>query len=80
MVQRDYLWGRHSHAYVLQNPTWPVEWKQITPFLGYQDYFATGQPDLALAFLDKMYEDTFVAFMDNSTGVLKTDKMGPHIV
>ena len=50
LVQRDVLWARHSHAWVLQNPTWPVEWKQISPFLGYQDFMWTGQPDLALAF------------------------------
>ena len=30
LVQRDYLWARHSHAYVLEHPTWPVEWKQIS--------------------------------------------------
>ena len=71
LVQRDYLFGRHSHAYVLENPTWPVEWKQITPFLGWQDYQATGQPDLALAFTDKMHESTFLSFLD-STGVLNT--------
>ena len=42
MVQRDFLWGRHSHAWVIHDPTWPVEWKQITPFLGWQDYMARG--------------------------------------
>jgi hypothetical protein len=25
LIQRDYLWGRHSHAWVINNPTWPVE-------------------------------------------------------
>ena len=44
------LWARHSHAWVIEYPTWPVEWKQISPFLGYQDFMWTGQPDLALAF------------------------------
>ena len=38
LVQRDVLWARHSHAWVIQSPTWPGEWKQITPFLGWQDY------------------------------------------
>ena len=37
LVQRDILWGRHSHAWVIHDPTWPVEWKQITPFLGWQE-------------------------------------------
>jgi hypothetical protein len=43
LVQRDFLYARHSHAFVLQNPTWPVEWQQLSPFLGWQDYMATGQ-------------------------------------
>jgi hypothetical protein len=42
MLKRDVLWPRHSHAWVINSPTWPVEWKQITPFLGWQDYMATG--------------------------------------
>ena len=80
LVQRDFLWGRHSHSYVLLHSTWPVEWKQITPFLGWQDYMATGQADLAVAFADRMHDLSFIAFMDNATGVLRTDTMGRHIV
>jgi hypothetical protein len=57
-----------------------VEWKQITPFLGWQDYMATGQPDLALAFTEKLHGMTMIKYMDNATGVLETDKMGRHIV
>jgi len=55
MLQRDFLWPRHSHAWVINDPTWPVEWQQISAFLGWQDYMATGQPDLALAFTEQMY-------------------------
>jgi hypothetical protein len=80
LVQRDYVYARHSHAYVLQNPTWPVEWKQLDPFLGWQDYMATGQPDLALAFTDVMHERTQISFLNASNGVLNTDAMGSHIV
>ena len=80
LVQRDYLYGRHSHAYVIQTPTWPVEWKQITPLLTWQDYMATGQPDLALAFESTLHDRTFLSYLDNATGVLRTDQMGRHIV
>lgn len=79
LLQRDYLWNRHSHAWVIQYPTWPVEWQQLSPFLGWQDYMATGQPDLSLAFMDQMYERTQIGFLD-STGLLDTSNMGPHIV
>ena len=79
LVQRDYLFPRHSHAFVLQHPTWPVEWLSITPFLGWQDYMATGQPDLAVAFMDKMESNTWIGKLD-STGLLDTSNMGSHIV
>ena len=80
LVQRDWLFPRHSHAYVLQNPTWPVEWKQITPFLAWQDYMGTGQPDFALAFEEKLHTSTQISFLEASTGLLRTDAMGSHIV
>lgn len=56
-----------------------MEWKQITPFLGWQDYMATGQPDLALAFTQQMHDRTMIQYLD-ATGVLDTSKMGRHIV
>jgi alpha-L-rhamnosidase len=79
LVQRDVLWPRHSHAWVMNDPTWPVEWKQISPFLGWQDYMATGTPELSLAFMDQMHDRTMLKFLDE-TGTLATNKMGRHIV
>ena len=55
LLQRDFLWARHSHAWVINNPTWPVEWRQLSAFLGWHDYMATGTADLALAFAFPMY-------------------------
>jgi len=80
LIQRDYLWPRHSHAWVINDPTWPVEWKQLSSFLGWQDYMATGQPDLALAFREQMHARTMIGFLDPASGLLNTDKMGRHIV
>lgn len=80
LVQREYMWGRHSHAWVIQNPTWPVEWKQLTAFLGWQDYQATGRTDLAQAFKQQMYDRSQIGFLENATGLLDTSKMGSHIV
>ena len=79
VVQRDYLYARHSHAFVIQNPTWPVEWQQLDAFLGYQDYMATGQTDLAMSFQDIMHKRTQIGFLNSSNGLLNTDPMGRHI-
>ena len=64
---------------MINDPTWPVEWKQITPFLLWQDYMATGTNDLAVAFEAQAYDRTMIGFKD-ATGLLDTKKMGRHIV
>lgn len=82
LVQRDVLFPRHSHSFVLSHPTWPVEWKQLSPFLGWQDFMNTGQGDVALSFEDIMHERTFIADLDATT-VLNSATMGAqheHIV
>jgi hypothetical protein len=56
-----------------------VEWKQISPFLLWQDYMASGTTDLAEAFEADAYTETMIGFKD-STGLLATNKMGRHIV
>jgi len=80
LVQREYMYARHSHAWTIQHPTWPVEWQQLTAFLGWQDYMATGQPDLAKAFWQEMYDRTKIGFLEHETGLLNTANMGNHIV
>ncbi len=82
LVQRDVLFARHSHSYVFQHPTWPIEWFEMRPFLAWQDFYATGQPDLALAYEQELYGSAFLPYVD-ATGVLRTDNasMGrAHII
>lgn len=43
----------------------------MTPLLSWQDYYATGQPDVALAFTEQLHDDTMLAFVD-ATGVINT--------
>jgi hypothetical protein len=82
-VQREYLFPRHSHSFVLTYPTWPLEWKMLTPFLAFQDYMATGRADLALAFEERLHNNTMLAFLEPSTGLIRTDltgSEGSHII
>ena len=71
LLQMDQMLNRHSYAWVLEVPTWPVEWQQMTPLLGYQDYMATGSTDLFSTFEAQMYERTQVGLVD-STGLVNT--------
>merc|ERR1711920_515656 len=41
---------------------------------------ATGQPELARAFTQTMYDRTMIAHLEKETGILDTSKMGRHIV
>lgn len=78
LLQRNtVMWARHSHSWVLAFPTWPIEWAQITPFLAYQDYMATGLVDLAVFWMDTLHNNTKIGFRNASNGLLETDNMGP---
>lgn len=68
-LQRDPMWNRHSVSYVVQFPTWPVEWVQISVLLAYQDYWATGQTDLMQAYDALLYNNTRYEDED-ATGLL----------
>ncbi len=41
-VDREFSLARHSHEYLLAQPTWPTEWKQHSVMTAYADYEATG--------------------------------------
>ncbi len=41
-VDREYSLARRSHEYVLENSTWPTEWKQHSILIAWADYEATG--------------------------------------
>ena len=75
LLQRSsIMWGRHSHSWIIQFPTWPVEWLQITPFLAWQDYWATGQTDLMQAYQELLYNNTQIQFMDPTSNLINTSK------
>ena len=55
--------ARHSHSWVLEVPTWPVEWMQMSASLAWQDYMATGTADLLMTYQDRIHERTQVVQM-----------------
>ena len=75
LLQRNTaMWARHSASWVLTFPTWPVEWSQMTPFLAHQDYMATGQTDLAEAYMDLLFNNTQIQWLNSATGLVNTTK------
>jgi hypothetical protein len=83
MVQRSaMMWSRHSHSYMIANPTWPIEWQQMTPNLAWADYQATGSTDLFKAYMPRLFNNTFwPQHKDERVGLLNTTWAGgSHIV
>jgi alpha-L-rhamnosidase len=56
-----------------------VEWKQISAFLAWQDFQATGQADLAFAMEPEIYDRTMIKYRNTTNGLLNTLSMGRHI-
>ena len=69
LLQREHMWQRHSASWVLEYPTWPIEWQQQTPMLALDDWMATGTADLAEAYSERLLNDTKASYIDG-TGVV----------
>ena len=46
--------------YIFHNPTWPVEWLQMTPNLAWLDYQTTNSTDLFAAYEELLANNTMV--------------------
>ena len=71
------MWARHSHSWIFEFPTWPVEWLMITPMLAYMDYWQTGSAELADSYFELLYNNTqYPIGYDRSLGLMNTSKPG----
>jgi alpha-L-rhamnosidase len=71
-IDRDYALARHSHEYLMVNPTWPTEWKFHSIMLAWNDWMYTGNTEsLAQEYALLKKEKTLEAYI-NSDGLLNT--------
>lgn len=42
-VDREYALARHTHEYLILNPTWPTEWHLHSVMMAWADYLYTGE-------------------------------------
>ncbi len=52
-LDSEYAMARRSLEYLMDNPTWPVEWHQHIPLMVWEEYIYTGDK----GFLEKHYKD-----------------------
>ena len=75
------MWARHSHSWIFQFPTWPVEWLMLSPMLAHMDYWRTGSADLADAYFELLFNNTqYPIGFDHTLGLMNTSKPGSRDV
>ena len=67
-MQQEYEWPKHSINHVLQNPTWPTEWKQFTILLAHEHYMMTGDNSITENNFELLKNNTMLPFIV-STGI-----------
>ncbi|HVV00719.1 MAG TPA: alpha-L-rhamnosidase C-terminal domain-containing protein, partial [Verrucomicrobiae bacterium] len=58
-VDREFTMPRYSLEYLLQNPTWPTEWKFHDIFMAWADYVQTGEASLLRRHYSELRADSF---------------------
>jgi hypothetical protein len=53
-VDREFSLARTSHEYLLDNPTWPTEWKQHSVMMAWADLMYTGNTESLAACYDRL--------------------------
>ncbi|WP_165065419.1 family 78 glycoside hydrolase catalytic domain [Paludisphaera rhizosphaerae] len=69
---REFTISRHSHEYLMVNPTWPPEWKHHSVFMAWFDYLYTGDAESLAAFYDKLKGEKLLADRARGDGLLDT--------
>ncbi|MCF7956210.1 MAG: family 78 glycoside hydrolase catalytic domain [Phycisphaerae bacterium] len=72
-VDREYTLARYSHEYLLENPTWPTEWKQHSVLMAYADWIYTGNTESLAANYKILKTQKTLEFFAGKDGLLKTD-------
>jgi hypothetical protein len=80
-VDREFSIARHSHEYLIYNPTWPTEWIMHSVWMAWNDYMYTGNP----ASIQKYYEDLkakTLTGLKETNGLIstKTGKQTPQLL
>jgi len=59
-IDREYSLARHSHEFLLQHSTWPLEWQPHSVLIAWEDYLHTGNARSLEACYDRLADKTLV--------------------
>lgn len=69
---REFSLSRYSHEYLMDNPTWPPEWKHHSVFMAWTDYLYTGDAESLAFCYDKLKAEKLLADRARADGLLDT--------
>lgn len=73
-VDREYSLARYSHEYLLEHPTWPIEWSQHSVLMAWADYMYTGNTESLVQNYDVLKKQKTQEFRAREDGLLDTGK------
>jgi alpha-L-rhamnosidase len=79
-VDREYALGRYSHEYLLENSTWPTEWKQHSVLMAWADYWHTGNTESLAANYGTLKNEKLLTAAERADGLLDTSEDYTDIV
>jgi alpha-L-rhamnosidase len=79
-VDREYALGRYSHEYLLENSTWPTEWKQHSVLMAWADYWHTGNAESLATHYNTLKSEKLLTAAETPDGLLDTSEGYTDIV
>lgn len=70
-VDREFTMARHSHEYLMMNPTWPTEWILHSVLMAWADYLYTGDTESIEHYYDDLRAKTLLA-LAREDGLIST--------
>ncbi|WP_016956476.1 alpha-L-rhamnosidase C-terminal domain-containing protein [Catenovulum agarivorans] len=71
-VDDEFSLARHSHEYLMQNPTWPTEWKQHSVMMAWTDWMYTGDTESLAQFYHQLKAEKTLEQFEGDLGLLST--------
>jgi alpha-L-rhamnosidase len=67
-VDREYTTGRYTYEYLLDNHTWPLEWRMHFPLMAWQDYLYSGNTEALTANYASLKSNLLTSYERSSDG------------
>ena len=69
-LQSERSWVAHSTRFILNNPTWPTEWKQYSVLLVHEHYMQTNDLSIVEDNFDLLVNNTMLPYIDPATNLV----------